>query len=170
MRIRRGISSMCLVAVFAAGMIGCNSAPADNSAAPEVQQWLNDFTNAFQTKNLDAMGALYAPDVVTYDVIPPLQYVGKDAYMKDWKDFFAGFNGPLKMDIKDCHIQSSGNLATVECLDFVSGTMTNGTAFNSWLRATTILRKDNGKWLDIHDHVSYPADMASGKALMDLKP
>jgi len=100
----------------------------------------------------------------------PLQYVGKDAYMKDWKDFFAGFKRATQDGYEGLPHQSSGNLATVECLDFVSGTMTNGTAFNSWLRATAVLRKDNGKWLDIHDHVSYPADMGSGKAIMDLKP
>jgi len=170
MRFRRCVSSLCLLAACSVLAIGCTSAPADNSAVPEAQQWLKDWTNAFQTKNSDAMSALYAQDVVAYDIIPPLQYAGKDAYMKDWKEFFAEFNGPLKTDMKDCHFQTSGNLAALECLTLLSGTTTKGETVNSWLRVTSILRKDNGKWLDIHDHASYPEDPATGKALEDLKP
>jgi len=170
MRIRSTIVYSCLLTTCAFMAIGCKTGPADNSAEPEIRQWLNDWTAAFQTRNLDAISALYAPDVVAYDVIPPLQYVGKDVYMKDWKDFFGEFNGPLKNEMKDCHIQISGNLATVECLELLSGTTTKGKTINSWSRVTSILRKDNGKWLDIHDHASYPADDATGKALMDLKP
>jgi hypothetical protein len=41
---------------------------------------------------------------------------------------------------------------------------------NMWIRDTTGLRKVNGKWLDFHDHVSVPVDLATGKAVMDLKP
>ena len=39
-----------------------------------------------------------------------------------------------------------------------------------WIRATSGLRKIKGKWLIVHDHVSVPADMATGKSAMDLKP
>jgi ketosteroid isomerase-like protein len=169
MLFRRSITSLCLLAAFAAGTIGCNTAPADNSAEPEVRQWMADWTKAFGSRDLAGMNALYAADTRAYDLVPPLQYAGKDAYMKDWKDFFAEFQ-TLHTEMKDCHIQSSGNLATVECLNLLKGTSTKGEKMSSWLRVTTILRKDNGKWLDIHDHVSYPTDLATGKSVMDLKP
>ena len=32
------------------------------------------------------------------------------------------------------------------------------------------LRKMNGHWLIVHDHVSVPTDFESGKAMLDLKP
>lgn len=31
-------------------------------------------------------------------------------------------------------------------------------------------RKINGKWLIVHEQLSVPVDLASGKAMMDLKP
>ena len=143
--------------------------PPAAGAEPEIRQWLADWTTAFQTKNEAGMVALYAPDVVAYDLIPPLQYDGKDAYMKDWHDFFAGFQGPLTNEVKDCHISSSGNLAYAACLNHLGGTTTKGDKVDSWIRVTSVFRKVDGKWLDIHDHVSDPTDLATGKSLMDLK-
>ena len=170
MQFRRIVSSLCLLAACTMAAIGCQSAPADNSAEPAIRQWLTDWTTAFQSKNIDGIKALYASDVVAYDVIPPLQYVGKDAYIKDYGDFFGSFQGPLMVEIKDCHISSSGNLAYAACLERFSGTTTKGQKVDSWIRETSVFRLADGKWLDIHDHASYPADMDSGKALMDLKP
>jgi hypothetical protein len=31
-------------------------------------------------------------------------------------------------------------------------------------------KKIDGRWRDIHDHVSVPADLNTGKAALDLKP
>ena len=31
-------------------------------------------------------------------------------------------------------------------------------------------KRIGGKWLDIHDHISVPVDMATGKGALDLKP
>jgi ketosteroid isomerase-like protein len=39
-----------------------------------------------------------------------------------------------------------------------------------WVRATECYRKINGHWLAVHDHISVPADMETGKAALDLKP
>ena len=47
----------------------------------------------------------------------------------------------------------------------VSGTMTNGNRTEGWLRATTCFRKINGTWLIVHDQVSAPLDLGSGRAL-----
>ena len=35
-----------------------------------------------------------------FDVIPPRQYVGADAYRKDWAGFVGTFKGPVKFDIR----------------------------------------------------------------------
>ena len=39
-----------------------------------------------------------------------------------------------------------------------------------WLRYTEGLKKIGGQWRVVHEHISVPADMATGKAVMDLKP
>jgi ketosteroid isomerase-like protein len=56
-------------------------------------------------------------------------------------------------------------------LEMISGTLKHGQKkSNTWVRFTSLYRKLNGKWLDFHDHVSVPAEIESGKALLDLKP
>jgi hypothetical protein len=55
-------------------------------------------------------------------------------------------------------------------LERLSGKLKNGQQSDVWLRATSGIRKMNGKWLIVHDHISVPTDFESGKALLDLKP
>ncbi|HKO13988.1 MAG TPA: nuclear transport factor 2 family protein [Acidobacteriaceae bacterium] len=136
-----------------------------------IRQWLASFIKAFEARDVNATMAFYSPEVVAYDLVPPLQYVGRDAYRKDFETFFSGFKGPLHMETRDLHILTSGNLAVIETLYRVSGTQaSNGQPTNMWIRNTSVLRRTNGRWLDVHDHVSVPADMDTGKALLDLKP
>ena len=136
-----------------------------------IRQWFAAFTKAFEARDVNAIMAFYSPEVVAYDLVPPLQYVGGDAYRKDWETFCSGFKGPLHMETRDLHILVSGNLAVIEGLYQISGTQaSNGQPMSMWIRNTSVLRKTNGRWLDVHDHVSVPADMDTGKALLDLKP
>jgi ketosteroid isomerase-like protein len=37
-------------------------------------------------------------------------------------------------------------------------------------RLTDVLRKVKGKWLIVHEHVSVPVDVATGKADLTSKP
>jgi ketosteroid isomerase-like protein len=158
--------TLCLgLAVLAACHRGASSG--DEAG---IRQWIGDFTKAFDARDSKSVMAFYVPDVVAFDIAPPLQFDGRDAYAKDYDSFFAGFKGPLALEYRDLRIQTSGDLAIVEGLERVTGTMINGQPADIWVRITTGLRKVNGKWLDFHDHVSVPVDLATGKAVMDLKP
>lgn len=145
---------------------------ATNNAETEIREVYDRWAKAFQAKDLDAIMAVYAPDgaLIAYDVVPPLQYVGKDAYRKDYQDFLAMYEGPIKVEFRDLRIFASGDVGFVHALERMSGTMKGGQASDIWLRATSGLRKINGKWLIVHDHISVPADFDTGKAALDLKP
>jgi uncharacterized protein (TIGR02246 family) len=136
----------------------------------KIQTWLDQWKQAFTEKNLDAIMALYADDVVAYDVVPPLQYLGKEAYRKDYESFLAQYAGNLHVEFKDLHFGGSGDLGYATGLELIGGTLKSGEKSEVWLRFTSICRKANGKWLDFHDHVSVPANMESGKAMLELKP
>jgi ketosteroid isomerase-like protein len=58
----------------------------------------------------------------------------------------------------------------VHALERLTGKMKNGQSMDMWNRATSGLRKINGKWLIVHDHISVPANFDTGKAEMGLKP
>ena len=44
--------------------------------------------------NIPAIMSIYAPDVVAYDMTPPLRFRGIDAYRKDYEDYFDAYDGP----------------------------------------------------------------------------
>lgn len=141
-------------------------------AATQVQAQLQRWTKAFEAKDVDGVMAVYAPgDAVTaYDVVPPLQYKGADAYRKDYADFFAQADGPLHVELRDSHIESGGGLAIAYGLERITGKLKSGQPLDIWVRYTSAFKQIGGQWLDIHDHVSVPADLDSGKAMLNLRP
>ncbi len=51
----------------------------------------------------------------------------------------------------------------------IAGRM-SGHDIDIWIRDTKCLRKIDGEWLFVHDHLSVPMDFSSGKAVTDLQP
>lgn len=138
----------------------------------EIRGLLARWQKAANAKDLDAVMACYAPgdQIVAYDIVPPLQCVGHDAYRKNYAEFFAGYDGPLVWQMRDVHIMAGADVAFISALESVTGTIKGGQKSESWLRVTSGFRKIKGQWLIVHDHVSVPADLATGKALLELKP
>jgi ketosteroid isomerase-like protein len=55
-------------------------------------------------------------------------------------------------------------------LNRISGTLKNGNRADYWVRSTICFRKIDGNWLIVHDQVSVPLDVESGRALLNLEP
>src|SRR5262249_60492915 len=148
-----------------------NAAPptGEGAAAKEIRGWLDSWTKAFTAKDVDAIMALYADDIVAYDIVPPLQYVGKSEYRSDYQQFLSQYDN-LHVEVRDLHIGATGDFAYAAGLELISGTLNNGQKSKVRLRFTSLVRKSGGHWLDFHDHVSVPADIESGKAMLELQP
>lgn len=143
-----------------------------DSDETQIHNLLDRWTKAFEAKDVNGVMAIYAPgqELLAYDVVPPLQYAGFDAYKKDYQEFFDGFDGPVHIEFRNLKITTGGAVAFATALERVSGKMKNGQNFDAWLRATECYRKINGRWLAVHDHISAPTDFATGKAALNLKP
>ncbi len=153
------------------GCTGASTKAADTTA--EVQEVLDRWAKAFRAKDIDGIMAVYAAGdgVVAYDIVPPLQYRGKDAYRKNYVEFLDQYTGPIELELRDPHVVAGNDVAFIYSLERVSGTLkSNGQHSDLWIRASSGLRKIDGKWLIVHDHISDPADLATGKAVLDLKP
>ena len=140
--------------------------------AKDVQAALEKWTKAFEAKDVNGVMAMYAPGnaLTAYDIVPPLQYAGNDAYRKDYANFFAQFDGPLHVELSDGHLETSRDLAVAYGLERISGKLKSGQPADMWVRYTSVFKRIDGQWRDIHDHVSVPADLNTGKAVLDLKP
>jgi len=149
-----------------------NAVPAnvDDNDAQEIRGWIDRWTKAVSAKDVDRVMELYTDDVVAYDVVPPLQYIGKGAYRADFQQFFAQYESDLRVETRDLHVGGNGDLGYATGLQMISGTLKHGQKSGVWVRFTSLYRKVNGKWLDFHDHVSVPVEIESGKAMLELKP
>jgi ketosteroid isomerase-like protein len=74
------------------------------------------------------------------------------------------------LETPDMKIEVSGDTAFAYGLERIAGKTTSGAPVDMWLRYTEGLKNIDGKWRVVHEHISVPADMATGKAAMDLKP
>ena len=140
----------------------------NNEAA--IRELIDRFANAFRAKDVDAVMSFVARDIVSFDILPPLQAVGADTFVKHWQEFFDSYQSPMHVEFPDVRISAGDDVAFSHCLHRVKGTLKNGQETDWWLRWTACYRKTDGKWLIVHEQVSVPADLRSGKAMMDLKP
>lgn len=136
----------------------------------QIHRLFDDWQTAVHERDLDKLMSLYDRHIVSFDMIPPLQYNGIEAYRKNWQMGFNCMSGPMQFEMQDMHLTVGDEVAFGHALNHISGTDKDGQTFDNWVRWTTCLRKLNGRWLITHEHVSVPMDMESGRALMDLRP
>jgi ketosteroid isomerase-like protein len=136
----------------------------------EVRELIDGFVRAISTKNIDGVMSVYAPELVAFDIVPPLQYEGAAAFRKVWQGIFELFQDPIQYEIRDLSIIAGDDVAFSHSFNRLNGTMKNGRKSDLWVRWTACFRKTKGSWRIVHVQVSVPVDLASGKAVLDLKP
>jgi ketosteroid isomerase-like protein len=157
-----GVLSLA-IAVAAAWGTGLH-ATEDNES--EIRSMEEASAAALSARDTQKLMSLWVNDnnVVLFDVTPPLQYRGFDTIRKDNDQFFAEFDGALKVENREMVIVASGDVGFVHYIQHLSGTMKNGKKIDLTGRFTDGVVKRNGKWLIEHEHISVPADLATGMA------
>ena len=136
----------------------------------QIRKQIDSFVKAFSTKDVKLMMSLFSPEVVSFEIIPPLQYVGSDAYRRVWKETFALFQDPIDIEIRDLNIICGKEVAFSHNFLRLNATMMDGQKTDYWKRLTCCFQRIDDKWLIAHEHVSLPVNLKIGKAVMDLKP
>jgi uncharacterized protein (TIGR02246 family) len=147
--------------------------PEKDKASDEAQirQLIDAWAKALRAKEIDGVMSHYAPNVLLFDLAPPLLYRGTDAYRKNWEEWFASWRGSIGYEIRDLSITVGDDVAFSHSLNRITGTRTNGQKTDVWVRATACYRKIDGKWMVTHEHISVPFYMdGSDRAAVDLKP
>jgi uncharacterized protein (TIGR02246 family) len=136
----------------------------------QIRERLEAVAQALRAKDIDALLAHYAPGVVTFDLRPPLQVRGVDAYRKNFEAWFASVQGPIDYEIRDLRITMSDDIAFCHSLSHVKSTRTTGEKADYWVRVTSGLQKMNGQWMVTHEHVSVPIKLETMQGPFDLQP
>jgi ketosteroid isomerase-like protein len=140
------------------------------STHSEIKELLDGQTEAIRTKDIDRLMSFFSADVTYFDVVPPLKYAGSPALRDRFLQWFAGYEGPINLEVRDVHIVAGADIAVAYRLSRAAGTLKSGHVVGSWVRATSSCELSNQKWLITHEHVSLPVDVRSRSAAMDLVP
>ena len=155
---------------MAAALLVANMEDTMTSTQSEVRALLDRWSEAIRLKDIDRLMALYSPDIVYFDVVPPLQYSGSAALRRNFLRWFDAWESAIGGEIRDVHILASGDLAVAHLLHRTSGTLKTGREVGYWVRATVCCQRSNDRWVITHEHISLPVDVASGRIAMDLVP
>jgi ketosteroid isomerase-like protein len=130
------------------------------------------FADAFRAKDVDGVMANYehSGNLVFFDVVPRREYLGWDAYKKDWQGLFAAIDGPVTFEVNDFTVNVDGNLAYSYSFQHHIAKMKAGGLNDGTVRVTDVYRKSGGKWLIVQEHVSVPVDPQTGKADLQFRP
>jgi len=136
----------------------------------QIRQLIEQWGKAVSAKDLTTLLSHYAPDILTFDIVPPLQSQGIDAYRKNFEAWFASVQGPIAYETRDLRLTIGDAVAFGHSLNRVRSTQTTGKTTETWVRVTVGFRKIEGTWKITHEHVSVPCDMETSQASLDLMP
>ena len=127
---------------------------------------------ALRDKDAARLAATYTPEIVKFDLAPPLQaagpYIAAPGY---WRPWLQSWTGPITLDVTELAVTVGGDVAFCHSLNRMRGTKTGGGPQDLWFRATLGLRRTGSAWKITHEHTSTPFYMdGSGRAATDLRP
>lgn len=170
----RIVVTACLIATIVSRMYGSElpsgkassvarqTAKTSQSAVDvkEIRSAVEGFRQAVLGKDMNGIARYYwnSPELVVFDVITPLSYVGWDSFRKDWEGFFVDFKTISLYDWSDVNVEASGDLGYLRAFIHMKGELNNGEQLEMRVRDTAIFRRIDGRWVVIHDHGSVPFD------------
>jgi uncharacterized protein (TIGR02246 family) len=121
-----------------------------------VRKVVEDWASAVRERNLPAVLRNHSTDILMFDVPPPFQSEGIEAYRKTWDLFFSWAHDPAVFDIKEMHVTAGSDVAFVTAAMRCAGGEARGEYLD--FRLTIGLRKVDGQWVIVHEHHSVPAN------------
>lgn len=115
----------------------------NNQATDEarIRELIEERVGAIRAKDVDALMSNHAPDVVMFDALDPLRYVGSEAVRERAGQWLSRYQGPVGYEVRDLSVTAGEAVAYCHYLYRVAGTMTNGREVDMWVRSTVCFRK-----------------------------
>lgn len=136
----------------------------------QIRSIIEQRVKAVHGKDIHTLMSNHAPDVLSFDVLNPLQYARADLIRARAEKWLSSYQSTIGYEVRDLSITADEAVAFCHYLYRVSGTLKDGGEVDMWVRATVCLQKIGGKWTITHEHQSVPFDPETGKASLDLKP
>ena len=139
------------------------------TAEQAIRKLLDDRTRALRDKDSALAVVGFTKDPTVFGLAPPLVEHGVE--VKSLDGWLAGWTGGIGIELRDLTIVVRGYAAFATALERITGTKTDGTKVDYWLRASFGFVREHGAWKIAHVHESVPFAMdGSFRALVDLEP
>ena len=119
-------------------------------------------------KDLDGMMAHVAEDVVSYEHDVPRQVLGRAGVREVCRTGLERSTGAVAWHVPEMAVVVRDDLAVAWGLNSMSAELPDGTTVASTSRGTCVFRRRGGEWEMVHQHLSYPHDPETGRAVWDL--
>jgi len=132
--------------------------PQNQVDGSEIQSFEHRLADALRANDVDRIRAAYAPNKIPLVLgarsLPPS--VGTEAYSRSWGYPMAALPGPVRFEWERWRFSTEGNLGYAHGPFNVTASVKRGKDAVLPMRVTHILRKINGNWMIVHEHVSFP--------------
>jgi ketosteroid isomerase-like protein len=128
----------------------------DNLEAAAIRSQIEAWAAAVRNRDMAGILRNHAVDMIIFDVPPPLQLRGIEAYENSWPQFFDASAKPIRFDIMDLDVTAGQDVAFAVAL--MRCVMSDGGNADLDFRLTIGLRKIDGRWIVTHEHHSVPAE------------
>jgi ketosteroid isomerase-like protein len=138
----------------------------------DIATLLDRWVDATRDKDIDRLMSLYAPEIVYFDVVPPLQFAGLGSVRANFMRWFDTHRDSIGVEIRNLEVVGGkgDGVAFAHMLYRACGTLKTGRQVGYWVRATVGCRRTSDGWQISHEHISLPVDFESGRAAADLAP
>lgn len=130
-----------------------SSSKEDQAVRNVVESW----AAAVRRKDYEGILKNHSSDIVMFDVPPPFQSKGIEAYKKTWDLFFSCSGDPVVFDITAMTVFADKSVAFVITTMRCTTPGPQGEREELEFRLTIGLQKIDGQWTIVHEHHSVPA-------------
>ena len=130
-----------------------------NTEEIRIKALLEAWADAVRRHDLPAILAHHEPDIVMFDLPPPLQCKGIEAYKQTWDLFFRYHKPGAAFDIQELAVTAGQDVVfAVAIMRYGPDSSSNPADKDGFLfRLTVGLRRVDGDWRIAHEHHSEPA-------------
>ena len=133
---------LSVFSILWASLLHASSRMNEESAA--VREVIDAIADGVRRKDVEAILAHCAPEIVAFDLLPPSKHEGIEAVRRSWSEGLAMTESPNYSE-RDHKIVAGSDVAIVLSINSFGGRE---------LRSTLGLRKTGGRWKVVHQHVS----------------
>ena len=91
-----------------------------------IRKLIDERVKAVDDKDINTLLSNHSRDILSFDVINPLQYIGVDTVRIRVEKWFSSFQSPIGYEIRDLSITKGETVAFCHYLYRVIGTLTDG--------------------------------------------